>query len=261
LAVLAASYEVGCRKVHFFGGEPTLNKNLAQLIAAARGMGYELIEVYTNLVHLTDDLLVCFATNDVCVATSAYSKSRRTHDLITKTPGSFDRTMANLRKVVSRGLKVRVSIIEMEENAGDATAAARFLKEQMGIQEIKIDRARPFGRAGDNIGGLGDLCGSCAGGTLCISPDGEVSPCIMSKKWPVGSVRRQPLMELLRSDRLANIRREIRDATSVNHRTAWHSDRLSDTTDCEPQVCGPDVGCPPLNECGPKINGANFVRR
>jgi MoaA/NifB/PqqE/SkfB family radical SAM enzyme len=253
--VLADSYQLGCKKVQFIGGEPTLNKNLIRLICTARDLGFELIEVYTNLVHLPNDLLRCFAENNICIATSVYSNSGSTHDLITKTPGSFKRTIANLKKILSLGLRVRVSIIEMADNADEVDAAEHFLRAEIGVQDVRIDRIRPFGRAdGAAAGSMGDLCGSCAGGTLCVAPDGEVAPCIMSKKWSVGSIRSQPLVELVASNRLANIRGDIRNAVL---QSSWIHSRFAQSTGLTNGAggCAPDdVGCNPLNKCGPDLN-------
>lgn len=256
LTVLTESYQIGCKKIQFIGGEPTLNENLTHLIEAAHWMGYELIEVYTNLIHLPNRLLHCFMENEVCIATSIYSKSEHTHDLITKTPGSLRRTIANLQKAMSHGLKVRASIVEMTENAGEAGSTAQFLKSEVGVEDVKIDRMRPFGRGGEvETGGMGDLCGTCAGGTLCITPDGLVAPCIMSKKWSVGSIRKQPLAEIVRSEQLAITRREIRNAVKRSQLKYMDFEQSGEmATNCAPNVtclpngCSPVVGCPPYNK-------------
>jgi hypothetical protein len=45
---------------------------------------------------------------------------------------------------------------------------------------------RHFGRGAAHLeqSQIAELCSSCADGTLCVGPDGRVSPCIMSKKYP-----------------------------------------------------------------------------
>ncbi|MES2368856.1 MAG: radical SAM/SPASM domain-containing protein [Pseudomonadota bacterium] len=251
VALIGDAYDLGCRRVQLIGGEPTISKDLPRLIEHAQSLGYDLIEVYTNLVHLPDDLLLCFVEHEICVATSVYSDKADSHDAVTRTHGSFRKTIANLRKVVSAGLPVRVSVIEVPGSHGEGERTARFLNDDVGIQDVRIAPMRPFGRAEAHTeGGLADLCGSCASGTLCVSPDGEVAPCIMSKRWSVGSVRTQTLAELAQSVRLAHIRQAIRDA-------AAHAGKDKDHSSGD---CAPNVGCPPLNVCGPDLNKITLHR-
>src|SRR5205823_2958692 len=55
--VLREAYSLGCRRVQFIGGEPTLNRDLPALLYEAHTLGYEFIEVYTNLIWLSDEIL------------------------------------------------------------------------------------------------------------------------------------------------------------------------------------------------------------
>ena len=57
---LAEAFDLGCRKVQFIGGEPTLYPRLPDLIADAGRRGYEFIEVFTNATLLSDSLLGTF---------------------------------------------------------------------------------------------------------------------------------------------------------------------------------------------------------
>src|SRR6266851_4169798 len=48
---------LGCEKVQFIGGEPTLHPALPRLIELASHEGYSFIEVYTNATRIQDPLL------------------------------------------------------------------------------------------------------------------------------------------------------------------------------------------------------------
>ena len=235
----------GCTKVQFIGGEPALRPDLPMLIARARELGYAFVEVYTNLTRLPDALLACFATNGVHVATSVYAPTAEVHDRITRVAGSFTRTTANIRRLTAAGIAVRASIVEMDENAGLTEATTRFLTDALGVRHVKVDRRRPFGRGADGEASMHDLCGACAEGTLCVAPDGRVSPCIMSKQWPVGSVRDERLGDIVLSERLTAIRASFRSAVGPVSRDA----------SCDPDT----IGCPPLNRCGPEINPSSVT--
>jgi molybdenum cofactor biosynthesis enzyme MoaA len=257
--LLADAHALGCRQVQFIGGEPTLNRTLPSLIRLASDLGYELIEVYTNLVALSDALIECFVRHHVRIATSVYANDPVLHDRITTREGSWLRTTANIRRVLSEGLTLRASIIEMETNRGCTEATKAWLHE-MGVTEIGTDRLRQFGRAasasqkGSDQGcELGELCGNCAHGTLCVGPDGAVAPCIMSKPWTVGSLQHETLASIVNSETLRGTRQAIYEQTVAHRELAMGG--------CQPDSrnpCGPDCGpnslcspCSPKGHCGP----------
>ena len=236
-ALLSDARTLGCRQVQFIGGEPTLNKNLPQLIRFASHLAYEFIEVFTNLLTLEGALITTLQECGTCIATSFYSSRRPVHDQITRGIGSFDKTVANIRRVLSAGIPLRVGVIEMPANAGEFERTTAFLR-TLGVTSIGLDHVRAFGRAQPgNSCSMSDLCGKCAGNILAVGPDGVVAPCIMSKRWALGSALTDRLTNIVRSDRTAAIRNEIASATGAN------------MTDCYPQ-CGPQSpSCTP--ECNP----------
>lgn len=237
-------HALGCRKIQFIGGEPTLNRSLPRLIEAAHLRGYEFIEVFTNLTRLSDDLLDTFQRYKVAVATSFYSHRRRTHDTITGQIGSYDRTLRNMRRVIASGLQFRVGVIVIDQDAEEIARTWDFLRE-LGVEHIGSDHVRKFGRADTaHACDMGELCGSCAGNILSIGPDGVVAPCNMSKQWSVGSVLDRPLAEIVASSDLARVRQEIRDKTEGN---AERRDAI-----CDPKTCGPYSSCcPSTQSCFP----------
>ena len=249
--LLSGAYETGCRGVQFIGGEPTLNKHLPRLLSFAHDLGYEQIEVFTNLVALSDELLEHFVLLNVAVATSIYSSQKNVHDLITGRKGSWSRTERNLRRVIDARLDLRVAVITMEQNKDDYAATYDWLVD-LGVENIGHDHVRAIGRADKNSScEMGELCGQCAHGTLCVSPDGLVSPCIMSKSWPVGNAHESSIQAIASSDRLAKVRDQILKATEERA-----LNRMGGCQPDSPNKCGPDSGdncnpCNPKGHCGP----------
>ncbi|WP_243769995.1 radical SAM protein [Amycolatopsis acidicola] len=64
LRVIDEAARLGVRTVQFIGGEPTLHPDLPDLIPAAKRAGLA-IEVFSNLVHITDELWDTFLRCDV----------------------------------------------------------------------------------------------------------------------------------------------------------------------------------------------------
>jgi MoaA/NifB/PqqE/SkfB family radical SAM enzyme len=179
------------------------------------------------------------------VATSVYAPCANTHDEITQVAGSFSRTINNLEKVYSAGIPVRAGFIEMAANSGLFEPTREFLT-ALGVSNIQFDSVRNFGRAAHVVECMSSLCGACAGNTACVSYDGTVYACIMSRKWPLGSLKDSSLADILSGATAASVRQQIFAATTES------------TSECGPQclpgTCHPNLpgGCPP-NTCHPHL--------
>lgn len=113
---------LGCRKVHFSGGEPTLRADLPDIIAHARRLKMR-VTLTTNGTLLTRELskqLVKAELNSVCV--SIDSPARSVHDRMRGAPGAFKQTVAGVKELRraarERGarLPIRVNTVICREN-------------------------------------------------------------------------------------------------------------------------------------------------
>lgn len=244
-ALLRDAFELGCRQVQFIGGEPTLRRDLPLLLEEAHGVGFELIEVFTNLVKLSDEMLAAFVKFDVSVATSFYAADAERHDRITLRPHSYASTIANIRRVLEHALPLRIGVIDVDRDEPQVDRATAFLK-SLGVTNIGTDRLRSFGRAERAEGpSMRELCGQCAGRTLAVGPDGVVAPCIMSKHWAVGSLHKRSLFDLATSPDLAAVRADIGKATAATENC--YPQCAPNNQGCGPN-CSPNASCSP---CGP----------
>lgn len=260
LSVLRESAEAGCRHVQFVGGEPTLHPDLPVLISHASAHGYEFIEVFTNATAISDSLLLTFVERGVHVATSFYSDDSETHDSITNRRGSFRRTTATIRRLVDAGVPVRAGVIETPLNAGHAERAKRLL-EEIGVSEIGVDFQRGVGRGAQPLHSLdpmGELCGECWKGKLCVSSSGRAYPCVFSRFADLGSVG-GGVGDILCGDALPEFRialREYRLRKESKGRPPAGGQGRPDAGAGEISMgsCGPDVICAPDMSCSPNCN-------
>lgn len=235
-AVISEAAALGCKYVQFTGGEATLSNDLVPLIVFAKDRGIPRIEVYTNLTRLPRDFLKCIVSNNVTIATSLYSFDPKVHDRITKSPGSFVRTVRNIAIVRDSGADLRVGVIAMRENEAEIEETVAFVR-RMGIDRIGIDRARSFGRAIEGSGRescMSELCGRCGDKRISVAADGTVAPCVMSKNWSIGSVLRASLSDLLVGSEMAVFRHQLGETIALNKRQGV-------TTCCQPGVIDTDV--------------------
>jgi MoaA/NifB/PqqE/SkfB family radical SAM enzyme len=243
--VLDEAAALGCRRVQFIGGEPTMHPRLEDLVDHANRGGFEFIEVYTNATRLGKGLLACFRRNGVHVATSFYSDDPAVHEQITQGKGSWQRTVSGIERVLAAGLPIRVGVVETERNPGHGPRAIDFVK-RLGVRSARLDRERGVGRGKlVRLGGEGEryeeLCGQCWKGKLCVTSSGEVFPCVFARATPLGDVK-LGLASILHTAKLTSFRQKVR----AMHESAGPIC----PPDCSPTTCGPD-SCGPCSPCGP----------
>jgi MoaA/NifB/PqqE/SkfB family radical SAM enzyme len=227
-AILVDGFRAGCKGVQFIGGEPTLFEDLVQLIVKSRDLGYEYVELYTNATQLTDTLLNEMEAHSVQVAASFYSPSPETHDAITRAAGSFAGTVDGIRRIVERGIPLRVGIIRLPENATHLEAAKDFLV-GLGVarDKVLVDRVRGHGRGAlivNEHNEYSGLCGHCGDGRLAVASDGSVYPCIHAREFRLGNALLDSLGEIAGSSRLVEFRREMLANLDENVKKALHED-------------------------------------
>ena len=262
IRVMKESYVIGCRKLQFIGGEPfTLGSKLLKLIVACQNIGYEFIEVYTNATLINDAQIQFLADNKIAVAVSVYGNTQEIHEKVTRSSGSFNQTITNLQKLIKKGVQVRVGIITMNLNEDYVGETVRFLKEDIGVKNVKVDLIRPSGRGCNK-----DLMSSkllekyklrqplfskctfktfqraryghnCFSRDVCVTASGDVIPCVMERDIVLGNVLNFPLSHILHDKIVKQVR-------SLN------KDNIEVCRDCEYRYC--------CFDCRPKSKKASL---
>ncbi|NYI97411.1 MoaA/NifB/PqqE/SkfB family radical SAM enzyme [Streptomonospora nanhaiensis] len=209
LALVDQAATVGVEHIQLIGGEPTLHPDAGDVANRALEYGIS-VEVYSNLVHLTDAWWDLLQRDGMSLATSYYSHCAEKHNRVTMRP-SHRHTRANMKKALALRIPLRVGVV-VEDDGPHVDMIIRDLK-SLGVARIGVDHVRPFGRAAhDQDPDTSGLCGRCGTGTACIGPDGDVSPCIMSGWLSVGNVQTKPLSTILSGPEMARATSTIRSA-------------------------------------------------
>jgi MoaA/NifB/PqqE/SkfB family radical SAM enzyme len=268
--VLDEGIQLGCRKVQFIGGEPTLHSYLFELIQHAKDVGYEFIEVFTNGTVLNDAKLKMMKDLGVNLAFSVYANNPELHDKITQGKGSFNKTLGNIRKAVELGIPVRVGIIVINGLNSEVVEATTEILKEMGVNNVKTDRVRGIGRGSElnpSPDPFTELCGECWKGKIRIDADGKASPCVFSWFIEVGDAKEQHLEHVAHGPALLEFRQKLLerrnsglchpncpcypecdpDDTRVDKQLFCHDCKSDMFCDPYEPVCRPD--CLPF--CGP----------
>lgn len=170
----AAALEVAM--VQFIGGEPTLHPDLPRLVGHALDRCLA-VEVFSNLVHVTDELWALFSRPGVSLATSYYSDDPAEHAAVTGRP-SHSRTRTNIAEAVRLGVPLQAGVIDLGDGQRVRNAGAELAA--LGVTDIGYDRLRQVGRGvRDKRAGTEQLCGRCGDGVAAIRADQPVTarPC------------------------------------------------------------------------------------
>src|SRR3984893_17569974 len=205
------------------GGELLLRKDFFELLSYACAKRFD-VKLKTNAILLGEREAVRIRDLGVRqVQVSIYSHRAVVHDAITKVAGSLNRSLAAIRFLKARGLRVLIANVLMRQNAADypgVQALARELGVECTIdptitpkmdgdtsilglrvprnellrvftdQTLVGEAAAPLPSVEIDTGALDDIPCS-AGHTSCyISPYGDIYPCVQFPL-PSGNLRRQ----------------------------------------------------------------------
>ena len=225
------------------GGEVLMRMDFFDILECARSLLF-CVKIKTNAFMIREkqaDRMRELGVDSVQV--SIYSHRAEVHDAITKLPGSLKRSVAGIRFLQSRGLKVIVANVLMRQNLADY-AGVKALAQELGARwtidptitpmmdgdrsilglGIGGEELKQVFRNGELVGNVEEFCAPprpvddgdldglpcSASHTFCyISPYGDVFPCVQFPL-PTGNVRTQKFLEIWRHSKQMNDVRSIR---------------------------------------------------
>jgi cyclic pyranopterin phosphate synthase len=135
--------------VVFTGGEPTMRKDLPDLVGYARELGYRTIQIQTNgrmFAHRAyAKLLVDRGANEFSPALHGHLPAL--HDYLTEAAGSFAQTVAGIRNLKALGQYVLTNSVVTKPNYRHLPELARLLV-SLGVDQFQFAFVHPVGTAG-----------------------------------------------------------------------------------------------------------------
>lgn len=151
LRKLQIGWEKGLGEVIFSGGEPTVRDDIADLVCAARKLGYSSIVLQTNArrlaqVDLAKQLLTAGVTRYVV---SLHGHTSEINDNITRVPGSFTQTLMGIRNIhclSTQTARIVVHHVILPSNFKHLPRMISLLI-SLNIPMVKLSYVVPVGRA------------------------------------------------------------------------------------------------------------------
>lgn len=139
----------------FSGGEPTLRRDLPDLVREAKKIGLEHIEVQSNgRMYSYKEYcrkLIDAGVNNFVV--SLHSRQEKIHDKIMGVPGTFKQATAGIKNLNDLGQKVKINIVLLKFNYQDLEEHVKFLL-NFKVEEFRFTMAMIEGKVIDNPRGI-----------------------------------------------------------------------------------------------------------
>lgn len=216
----------GCKSIQFTGGEPCLFSGLKELLIFARELKFETITLFSNANLMDDELIQLLKDLSVNVRVSIYGHNKDIHEAITRVPGSFDKTVSNVKKMVGLDISVTPSIIIMRQNQDFVEEIKDFVI-SLGLKyngydvirtvhdgsqdqyaptnqkviDSKIRKKSHFIANKEKFYNSFSRNG-CWYGKIAIDSEGNVFPCVFERKISYGNLKKESLDEILKGSSL-----------------------------------------------------------
>lgn len=147
--------KLGVTLLDFDGGEPTLNPNLLRLVAFAKRIGYERVNVTTNarMASYGDYAEKLVNSGVTSLLTSIHGPDAQTHAQNVGVAEAFEQTCEGVRNFVRLAPKhvelgANITITKSNHKKLDAVAALIY---DLGLRWFNIQFLTPFGRATNSV--------------------------------------------------------------------------------------------------------------
>lgn len=137
-ALIDQAAERGVRTITLTGGEPTLRSDFPRLVEKCLSHGLR-ITLQTNGGHLTSPQVVNVikGTDEITYVVALHGATAEIHDAITRTPGSFDKTLQGIRTVRDLGKPVIIKTVISRINM-DSLCAMVYLMDKESLRDINM---------------------------------------------------------------------------------------------------------------------------
>jgi len=147
--------KLGVTLLDFDGGEPTLNPNLLRLVAFAKRIGYERVNVTTNarMASYGDYAEKLVHSGVTSLLTSIHGPDAQTHAQNVGVAEAFDQTCEGVRNFVRlapKGVELGANITITKSNHKKLDAVTALIYD-LGLRWFNIQFLTPFGRATNSV--------------------------------------------------------------------------------------------------------------
>lgn len=213
-----------CREIQLIGGEPMVHKDFYEILKYAYKKGMKRIDVFTNATLINEESIKIFKETNANVRISLYGSNQETHEKITKTKGSFNKTERALKLLRDNNIKTNIAVVIMKENENNISEIREYIN-LLGLEYSGYDVIRPSCvmnnqehmvtnydtiKSRYNVAPEFYTCeesfysnhfyNSCWNGKIAITANGDIIPCIFARNDIIGNVKDVSSLEKLKKN-------------------------------------------------------------
>jgi MoaA/NifB/PqqE/SkfB family radical SAM enzyme len=145
---LQKAKEDGVDVIALTGGEPTIRKDIFNIIQFCKKLNFDKIELQTNGQMLSyknfAKKMVEYGVTDVYTSFHAFSEPLQ--DFITQSKGSFLKSLQGLKNILKLDVRLQTNTVISKLNYRILNKLMVFFYDQ-GVKEVELDFLRPIGNA------------------------------------------------------------------------------------------------------------------
>jgi len=148
---LREAYGKGKREVVFTGGEPTLHPNFLELVAYAKNIGFQEIQIQSNgrMFAYSDFCKKTIEAGATLFSPALHGADAKTQDFLTGIPGSFMQTIQGIRNLKKLGQYVMTNSVITKKNYKQIPKLAKLLVD-LGVDQFQFAFVHILGSAAEN---------------------------------------------------------------------------------------------------------------
>lgn len=145
-AQLEAAYAGGARRALFQGGEPTVRRDLGDLLADAQAIGYQATTIFTNARMAASRAGASWiaAMRPTWLQVSIQGGTAEAHDASVLARGAFEQTVRGTRRLLELGQRVKINVV-LTTHAAESLRELAALLAELRPEEVGIDTVKPSG--------------------------------------------------------------------------------------------------------------------
>jgi MoaA/NifB/PqqE/SkfB family radical SAM enzyme len=143
------AYASGARRALFHGGEPTVRRDLGELVEEARSLGFLATTIFTNGRQAASERGARWLVdmNVTWFQISVQGGTAAAHDASVRAKGAFDQTIAGIRNLIRLGARVKINGV-LTGHLVDSLPEFAALMIELRPEEVGIDTVKPSGAFG-----------------------------------------------------------------------------------------------------------------
>jgi radical SAM protein with 4Fe4S-binding SPASM domain len=150
--ILSDSFAEGLKEVVFTGGEPTIRKDLPELVRFAKDLGFENIQIQTNgrmfaSKSFTETMVDAGMTQ---LSPALNGHTEEIHDYLSRVPGSWRQTVSGMINVSEYDVSIVTNSVVSKPNYRFLANLAEVLV-KLGVSQYQLAFPHPAGRSYQNF--------------------------------------------------------------------------------------------------------------